>query len=344
MKREVIIGFVAIVAVGALIFGLFYLKGENLFSNNRTFHTTYQSVDGLVGASPVKISGLQVGVVTKLEMNPDDPSLVDVYFIIDNADINIPSSSIAILESDLLGTKSINLKLGTDTKMLKNGEFVLAQVQTDLTDMVNEQLLPLKLKTEELIATIDSTVTIVKSVIGNNTENLNQSFIGLREAIESFGSMSNRLDTLVKRQAGRIATIFSDVASITSNLKKSNEAITTLVSNAVDITDSIKKMEIVETVNQAKMAFVQVNQVLTSINNSNGTLYKLMNDSTMYTNINVMIDQATQLVENIQAHPNRYLQFAVFGSKDTGLGHLSRRNEKALREFAKKDSILKKYK
>jgi phospholipid/cholesterol/gamma-HCH transport system substrate-binding protein len=343
VKREVIIGFVAIAAVGALIFGLFYLKGENLFANNRTFHTTYQTVDGLATASPVKVSGLQVGVVTKLEMNADDPSLIDVYFIIDKEGLEIPSTSIAILESDLLGTKSINLKLGLDTDLLEPGDFVLAQVQAELNEMVNEQLLPLKLKTEELIATIDSTVTIVKSVIGNNTDNLNESFIGLRTAILSFGSMTDRLDTLVKRQAGKIATIFSNVSSITANLKQSNESITALIGNAVVITDSLKQVDLIGTVNQAKLAFTQANIVLQAINNDNGTLNKLLNDSTLYNNVNVMVDQATQLVENIQAHPNRYLQFAVFGSKDTGLGPMSKRDEKALRKFAHDDSILDKY-
>ena len=76
MKREFIIGTIAITAIGALIFGLFYLKGENILSNNRVFHTTFQSVDGLVNASPVKISGYQVGVVTNMKMNPEGAKLL----------------------------------------------------------------------------------------------------------------------------------------------------------------------------------------------------------------------------------------------------------------------------
>ena len=55
-----------------------------------------------------------------------------------------------------------------------------------------------------------------------------------------------------------------------------------------------------------------------------------------------MIKQASMLIENIQDHPNRYLQFAVFGSKDKGL-QLNSREEKALRKFVRKDSIMKKY-
>jgi phospholipid/cholesterol/gamma-HCH transport system substrate-binding protein len=343
VKRELLIGIVAITAIAALIFGLFYLKGENLLSENRAFHTTYQRVDGLVNASPVKISGFQVGVVTGLTMNEDDPSLIDVTFIVDDPSINIPSNSVAMLASDILGNKSIDLRLGTDSRMLKDGDFVLAQAQTDLTDMVNEQLLPLKLKTEELIATIDSTVEIVKTIIGENTGNLNESFIGLRNAIGSFESMSNRLDTLIARQSSRVSAIFTNVVSITDNLKKSNDAITKVLANAEMITDSLAMIDFVGTVSEAQNAIAQVNLVLDAINNGDGTISKLLNDSTMYNNVNLMVDQATTLVENIQDHPNRYLQFAVFGSKDKGL-KLDSRNERALRQFVKRDSLMNKWK
>lgn len=343
MKREFIIGTITIAAVGALIFGLFYLKGENILSNNRVFHTTYQSVDGLANASPVKISGLQVGVVTGMEMNPDDPSLIDVSFIIDDSSIEVPANSVAILASDILGNKSLDLRLGADTRMLKNGDFVLAQAQTDLNDMVNEQLLPLKIKTEELIATIDSTVTTIKTIIGENTGNLNESFIGLRNAIGSFESMSNRLDTLIAKQTSKIAAIFGNVLNITDNLKKSNEAITKVLANAQMITDSLVVVDFIGTVEGAKEAISQVNVVLDAINSGEGTLGQLLKDSTMYNNVNLMLTQATTLVENIQDHPNRYLQFAVFGSKDKGL-KLDSRNERALRQFVKKDSLMDKWK
>lgn len=343
MKREFIIGTIAITAIGALIFGLFYLKGENILSNNRVFHTTYQSVDGLVNASPVKISGYQVGVVTNMKMNPEDPSLIDVSFIIDDSSIEIPANSVAILASDILGTKSLDLRLGADTRMLENGDFVLAQAQTDLKGMVDEQLLPLKLKTEELIATIDSTVTTIKTIIGENTGNLNESFIGLRNAIGSFESMSNRLDTLIAKQSSRVSIIFGNVQSITENLKKSNEAITNVIANAQIITDSLAVVDFVGTVEGAKEAISQVNIVLDAINNGDGTLSQLINDSTMYNHVNLMLTQATTLVENIQDHPNRYLQFAVFGSKDKGL-KLDSRNERALRQFVKRDSLMDKWK
>ena len=51
----------------------------------------------------------------------------------------------------------------------------------------------------------------------------------------------------------------------------------------------------------------------------------------MYNNVNLMLDEATRLIENIKTHPNRYLQFSVFGSKERGA--LDVRDEKILKKF-----------
>ena len=54
------------------------------------------------------------------------------------------------------------------------------------------------------------------------------------------------------------------------------------------------------------------------------------------TEFNLMLDEATRLVENIKVHPNRYLQFSVFGGKEKS--RLDARDEKVLKKFIK-DSL-----
>ena len=45
-----------------------------------------------------------------------------------------------------------------------------------------------------------------------------------------------------------------------------------------------------------------------------------------------MLEESTRLVENIKTHPNRYLQFSIFGSRDRSL--LDARDERMLKKFA----------
>jgi hypothetical protein len=50
-----------------------------------------------------------------------------------------------------------------------------------------------------------------------------------------------------------------------------------------------------------------------------------------------MITEATLLVTNIKDHPNRYIQFSVFGAKDKG-PNLDSKDEKRLKVWVK-DSL-----
>ena len=80
----------------------------------------------------------------------------------------------------------------------------------------------------------------------------------------------------------------------------------------------------------------QVNLLLDDIQHGDGTLSKLIQDTLVYMNVNQMIYEATRLVENIKVHPNRYLQFSVFGGREKS--RLDARDEKILKRFIK-DSL-----
>ena len=72
------------------------------------------------------------------------------------------------------------------------------------------------------------------------------------------------------------------------------------------------------------------------IQHGDGTLSKLIQDTLVYMNVNQMIYEATRLVENIKVHPNRYLQFSIFGGREKS--RLDTRDEKILKRFIK-DSL-----
>ena len=131
----------------------------------------------------------------------------------------------------------------------------------------------------------------------------------------------------------KISSILTNMNSITGNLKESNEKITSILANVNDITDTIKEMELTGVVNDARTALLGVNILLDEIQNGDGTLTKLMQDSVLYENMNIMVEEAGRLVENIQEHPNRYLQFAIFGGKDKGF--LSSKDEKIVKKWVK---------
>ena len=58
----------------------------------------------------------------------------------------------------------------------------------------------------------------------------------------------------------------------------------------------------------------QLNEVLTKINTGEGTLGALVNNDSLYDNLNAATTQLDLLLEDLRMNPNRYL--SVFGKKD----------------------------
>ena len=72
IRKEFIIGIVAILTLFAAYWGLAFLKGNNLFAKEREFVLVYDKVVGLSMSNPVTVNGLQVGKVSYVDFMEND--------------------------------------------------------------------------------------------------------------------------------------------------------------------------------------------------------------------------------------------------------------------------------
>ncbi|MBE9483384.1 MAG: MCE family protein, partial [Bacteroidetes bacterium] len=139
-KREIGIGLVFIVALALFIWGFSYLKGFNLFKEQRVLYAVYERVSGLTKANPVSINGLKVGQVSDIYFNPDFSGEIVVEITIET-DMPIPKNSVALIySSDLMGSKAINLQLSDDSLFVNNGDTLGTKVEASLKEAVNQQI------------------------------------------------------------------------------------------------------------------------------------------------------------------------------------------------------------
>ena len=207
-----------------------------------------------------------------------------------------------------------------------------SSVSLALEDQINERLIPLEKKTNELISTADSAIKTIEAIFSRNTDNLDESFDGIKNSIKNLERVSLEISSLIRTEKQNISQIISNVNLITDNLKESNDVINQILENAADISDTLIASDLNTTIEKAKESLEQVNLILYNIQNGDGTLTHLIKDSTMYLSVNKMIDEASRLIENIKTEPKRYVQFSIFGGKDKSI--LDSRDEKLLKKFA----------
>src|SRR5436190_7696072 len=114
IANETKIGALTAIAITLLVLGFNFLKGKTFFGKSRTLYAKYTNVQGLANSNPVMINGLQVGTVYSITTDVNMKQILVNMNL--TKEVNIPTNSFAMINTDLLGSKSIDIKLGNATE------------------------------------------------------------------------------------------------------------------------------------------------------------------------------------------------------------------------------------
>lgn len=312
ISPEVKIGVYSIVVIVLFVIGLNYLKGKDVFRKHRSVYAVYSSVNGLLDASPVFVNGLTVGKVTEMRfINPGAPKVL-VKLTLYNS-IAIPLDSKARINSDLLGTKSIQIVLGKSATAIGDGDTLQSENPMTLTEEVSQQVAPIKLKAENLLSSLDTMVTALHAVFNAETRrNLSESFSRIRTTLANLENTTYNLDTLVYGQRNRLEHILLNVESITENFKQNDQNISNILQNFSNISDSLARLNLAGTLTHVNNALTQVETITQKINQGQGSLGMLINNPTLYNNLDKSAKELDLLITDIKLNPYRYLNVSVF--------------------------------
>jgi len=313
IRREIKIGAYLIVVLLCFIFGINFIKGKDIFRKHRTFYARYSQIAGLVEAAPVSINGFNIGNVSEIYFENATSGNIIVEITVYNP-IDIPSNSIArIFSPDILGTKNIDIVLGNSAVMAQSGDTLASEMQATLTEEVNRQVAPLKRKAEDLMLSLDTMVTVVRTVFNAQTrENLKASFEHIRQTIVNIEHTTFNLDTLVYGQRGRMERILFNIEEITGNIRENDQNITNILANFSAISDTLAKAQIAHTLSDVHMSVMNLSEVIDKINAGQGSIGLLLNDKKLYTNLEKSSGELNQLIRDLKLNPQRYLNFSVF--------------------------------
>ena len=314
IRKEIKVGALFLIALAIMIWGIMYLQGIEIFKDKRTIYAVYERVNGLVASNPVTIQGMKVGQVRTLHFAPDSSNKIIVELFLSNTTYPIPKNSIArIYSADLMGSKQIEIVPGDSPDFVKSGDTLMARTEATLGEEVNQQLAPLKHKAENLISSIDTLATIIQAVLNKNTQaSLIDAVEHIKEALQNVAHMTGNADTLVTQQRTNIARIIINLESVSENLKNNNGKISNILENFSDISDSLAKLQIPATFNQLNTAVVDLSQIIDKVNRGEGSIGLLVNDSTLYLEVEKAARDLNLLLEDIKANPKKYVKLSIF--------------------------------
>lgn len=293
MKKEVKIGIIGIAALAMLFFGINYLKGVRMFHASSYYYVEYTDINGLATSSPVFASGYKVGLVREIQYNHANPGHVVVEVELDKG-MQIPKGSTGELVTEMLGTVKMNLKLNLQSKeYCQPGDTLPGIVNNGLMG-VAEGIMP---KVEQLMPKMDSILNSLNQLLANPA---------LRGTLENTERLTANLD-VTTRQLNKLMQ--NDLPQITGRM-------ITIADNFSTISESLKGIDYAETFQKIDSTLQNVQLLTRKLNSKDNTIGLLFNDPTLYNNLSATTANAASLLEDLQAHPKRYVHFSLFGRKD----------------------------
>lgn len=306
LRYEVKIGLIAIAIISLFIWGYNFLKGKNILSSTNTYYAVYDNIDGLEEASPVSLSGFKIGVVENIKFHKKYQDKLVIRFSLSKK-FNLPRGSKAIIyPATLIAGKAIKLELSQANELHTDGDTIIGILEKDMISSLTEELMPVKNKIESLVVSMDS----VLSIFDNKRRD------DLKNSLDNINSITNDLEKHLDYNNSKLAVILNNVESISSNLKNNNEQITNILENFSNISDSLDQANIKTTILNANKTLSEFSKISYKINNGEGTIGMLINNDSLYNNLNNLAADLDSLVIDLNENPKRYVHFSLFGKKD----------------------------
>jgi phospholipid/cholesterol/gamma-HCH transport system substrate-binding protein len=147
-------------------------------------------------------------------------------------------------------------------------------------------------------------------------DGLVNSFESVNSSILKFEHTVTEFDLLVTNERSKLGRIFSNVESITENLKNNNEKLSHVFANIDQITDDVAKSNVKQTMEDLQKSAAGLKLIVEKTERGEGSIGKLVNNDSLYSNLNRSSENLSKLLEDMKANPKRYVHFSVFGKKD----------------------------
>ncbi|MDX2207577.1 MAG: MlaD family protein [Gemmatimonadales bacterium] len=332
-RSDLSVGLTVLAAVALFIAAAVWL-GELGGTGPRTLAVArFRTVGGVGVGDPVVMRGVKVGRVEAIRLAPDD--WVEAELRISSPE-ELPSRPIAIAASaSLFGEWQIAVldsALAPDDPEVRRLLIEAAQGAGERWPGATLPDIGQLTAQASRIATDVATVTNrVEGLIDSNTvRDLRGSVADLRAMTAELLAFTERQSKAMDRVVDNAVAGSDDIASASEHLQAtlgridsstSKGQLSELVTNARDASVELRAASsdlraVAGTANEQRERLANIvgttEQILTRLEQGEGTLGMLSRDSTLYREATLTVVQLRTLLSDIQANPRRYFRFSVF--------------------------------
>jgi phospholipid/cholesterol/gamma-HCH transport system substrate-binding protein len=279
-----IAGGIAVFVIAIFIIG----KQQNLFNPVFKITTTFLNVSGLQVGNNVRFSGITVGTVDNITIINDSTVQVDLMIKKTVQQFIKADSEAGIGSEGIIGDRVVIISQGSyDAPMAKDGQKILSKEPVE---------------TDDIIVSLQATSVNAEVIT-----------LQLAEIMTNINSGQGTLGRLIQD-----TTVAENINQIIGNFKTSSEGLDeTIEVTKENVFAFMKSLQ--KTVAKTEVASNELGEIMTKINSGEGTLGRLIVDTTLATNLDVTVinlkESSVGLNENMEALKHNFLFRGYFKKK-----------------------------
>ncbi len=299
LSNEVKVGITVFLALVVAIIGFRFMRDIPIFSQSMVVTAEFEKADGITSGSLVYIKGVRVGSVRTITLKED--MNVNVNMALDT-EIPIPRESVAVITSlSIVEGKSIVLELGSSDDYIESGESIEGRYAESVMEVIGERGNEIGDDVSGTLSELNAFLNQLNSTLDDSTrENIDRTIEGTMKTATNLSEMLENKQDDIEDAIGAGSSMLQQLDTLSQDVRpRVDSLMTALERNLQDL----ERLQV-----QMESATENLDQILEKINNGDGTLGRLVNDPSMYENVDSLTVELNALIRGINENPGRFLK------------------------------------
>ncbi len=288
-RREAAVGLLLILATAVFVLGMIWLRGKSLKSG-KVVEIVFSDVSGLKIGDPVRTSGVSVGQVKDIRLVA--PGRVDVFLELFAARPPRRDARGVVRALDLFGARYVDYDPGLAKEALPPNDSIPGQREPGVSELVAGVVDP------------------GRAALSNAQQFLSpEAAAQLRALLADARTAVGQLGAATQTGSQEAGAALLDVRKVFQRLDLllGNESTSQTLTSMRDASRSLAQVTAT-----LQRTTVSLDSILAKVNAGRGSLGRMVNDTTLVTDLHAASTALTDLLTDLKANPSKYIHVRVF--------------------------------
>jgi len=290
-KQEITVGGLVLVAIVLFIVGTTWLSGRSISGDTSDYwHIQFENVGGLKVSSSVRVSGVPIGRVEEVKLI--EPGKVLVGVSLDEAIVPRVDATAFVSSIGFVGDAVVDLDPGRASQARQKSQVIMGSQQVGLMDRAGQ-----------LSNRADSVLIGAQAIVNEQTaKQLQATLTALQGTLKATERMMNVYGDPRHGPTAELTATMTSFRQVLARFDSTlgSPALARTLNRTDTLTSNLAAMSAQSTVTLARL-----DSLLAAINRGQGTMGKLVTDSTFYYELRRLSGSMADFINNLKKHPGK---------------------------------------